>query len=299
VGRGLRDEVELRVIGADGAGDRLVSQFAAPIDFARSSATATEITWPGAGGLEMNGLLFTPTTASPDVPLLVDLHGGPMGGTMLGSSALTTGSTAEWWYWTTLGYAVFVPNDRRNNLHGVGPWWSMVERGDTTTEPIEDVLTGIDAVVARGGVDADRVGVLGHSAGAVLAFQLHARHSDRFRFVVAKGGYADLGHFASLAGPDISPCSQYPIDIPDCDRFVERNSALPFVDRATAPLLVPSGGAEEALWPADYVAALRAVGHDVTEVVYDDELHDIRLPDNQRDLLALVTEFAAQHLADR
>lgn len=57
----------------------------------------------------------------------------------------------------------------------------MLERGDTTTEPIEDVLTGIDAVVARGGVDADRVGVLGHSAGAVLALRLHARHRDRFR----------------------------------------------------------------------------------------------------------------------
>ncbi|CAB4543297.1 MAG: hypothetical protein F2534_02285 [Actinobacteria bacterium] len=55
----------------------------------------------------------------------------------------------------------------------------MLERGDTTTEPIEDVLTGIDAVVARGG--ADRVGVLGHGAGAVLALQLHARHRDRFR----------------------------------------------------------------------------------------------------------------------
>lgn len=295
VARGTRDELEIRVVNADGSGDRLVSELrpANPL----ALANLREVSWRSSDGLEMSGLLARPPgTAS--VPLLVDLHGGPMGGIALDVPAVTVGSTAEWHYWVALGYAVFIPNDRRSHLAGIGPYQAMVDSGDWTALPIADVLTGIDAVVAAGGIDGSRVGLLGHSAGAFLAYQLHARHSSRFKLVFAKGGFANLSYLFELLDLDVCKLDvfEYGSDPVECARRIEINSAYPFMASATAPLYIASGGLEEAQWPADYRDALTALGRPVMETTYEDEVHIIEDPENQRDLLRRVTEFVRQHL---
>jgi dipeptidyl aminopeptidase/acylaminoacyl peptidase len=290
VGSGLLDQSEVRVIGVDGRHDRLVTQLSRPHRLVH--ATTSTVTWAGPGGLRMDGFLVRPQHVDGDTPLLVDLHGGPMGGISPDAGAIAFGSTAEWQYWAALGYTVFVPTRRDSNLHGIGPLQDMIDAGDWSTPVVGDILAGIDAVVAAGGIDDSRVGVLGHSAGAFLAYQLHARAGDRFRFVIAKGGAHSEDALAPSVGQSVCGISySYPDDPAECQRRIRTNDALTFIDGATAPLFVPSGGAEEAAWPADYIAALRERGLSVTEHVYPDELHTINLAANQRDLLRRTTAF--------
>ncbi|HYX36624.1 MAG TPA: prolyl oligopeptidase family serine peptidase [Oligoflexus sp.] len=293
---GLLDEREIRVIDANGKHDQLVIELVGPSTF--QHAEIKEVSWQGTDGLELYGFLVRPRVSAGSVPLLVDLHGGPMGGIALGVPAVTIGSTAEWQYWAALGYAVFIPDDRRSNIHGIGPYQSMVNVGDWTTLPSEDVLTGIDAVVARGGIDGKRVGVMGHSAGAMLAFQLHARHSERFRFVFAKGGVANLADEFEILGVDA--CSENTFELgsdpEECKRRIEANSARPFISQAKAPLFVMSGGEEEGSMVKDYLGELRKLGRTVEEITYPDEFHTINKPENQKDALQCVTAFVKDHL---
>lgn len=301
VARTALGALQVRVVGANGRGDRLVVELQPEMLLGGQKTFEVEaLTWSSTDGLEMNGLLFSPSGAAPK-GLIVDLHGGPMSGIFLDGPGVTAGSPVEWQLWTKLGYAVLVPNDRRSNLHGIGPLQAMVDAGDWTSAPVADVLTGIDAVVRAGKAPERPVGLLGHSAGSVLAYQLHARHSDRFAFVFSKGGHAGDRQIFRLAGLE-PPCPRAELfefrglSASECERRLDVNSALPFVDRATAPLFVASGGEDEARWPADYVEALEARGRVVEQRTYADELHTIERPENQRDLLGRVTRYALEKL---
>ena len=72
------------------------------------------------------------------------------------------------------------------------------------SQDYDDLMSGVDAVIATGGVDADNLFVTGGSGGGVLTAWI-VGHTDRFRAaVVAEAGdqlvqlRADLGHLRLL-----------------------------------------------------------------------------------------------------
>jgi dipeptidyl aminopeptidase/acylaminoacyl peptidase len=87
------------------------------------------------------------------------------------------------------GYAVFQPNFRGSA--GYGQAFLDADRGDLGGGDMRDIVTGIDALVARGLADRDRQFVYGASYGGFLACWL-VGHTNQFRAAVAQNAVTDL-----------------------------------------------------------------------------------------------------------
>jgi len=113
-------------------------------------------------------------------PLLVVIHGGP-------SSYARPSPVDEWGsdtpypieLWLRRGALVLEPN-YRGSL-GYGERFKSLILGKLGQGEPADVLAGVDALAAKGLVDAERVGVMGWSYGGYLTALLSVQAPQRFR----------------------------------------------------------------------------------------------------------------------
>ena len=150
--------------------------------------------WKGADGAAIEGVLFYPDgfRAGQRYPLVVQLHGGPMESDKFGIGA---GSTLFYVpVLTGKGYFVLRPNYRGSA--GYGPAFSRDVNDGYFHQMAQDVVRGVDALIARGLVDQDRLVLTGWSAGGTLVDKLITM-TDRFK--VASSG-AGISNWISLYG---------------------------------------------------------------------------------------------------
>jgi dipeptidyl aminopeptidase/acylaminoacyl peptidase len=150
--------------------------------------------WKGADGTSIEGVLFYPADYRPGQrhPLVVQLHGGPMESDKFG---IGSGSTLHYVpVLTGKGYFVLRPNYRGSIGYGTAFARDVVDGYFHQMAP--DVLLGVDALIARGLVDQDRLVVMGWSAGGTLVNKL-VTMTDRFK--VASSG-AGISNWISLYG---------------------------------------------------------------------------------------------------
>ena len=144
--------------------------------------TGEAVRWNGALG-EVEGVLFKPFgyDAGRRYPLLVNPHGGPRGHSNLDFDPAAA-------YWTSLGYLVLKPNFRGST--GYGDAFTKGNVKDWGEGPFQDVMAGVDALIARGLADADRLFMYGWSYGGIMA-NWTATHTDRFKAIVSGASVAD------------------------------------------------------------------------------------------------------------
>ena len=164
--------------------DRIEREFALP--------RQEKITWKSTDGTPIEGLLFYPVDYQPGTryPLVVQMHGGPMESDKFGA-----GSGLVQNYFPVLaakGYAVFRPNYRGSVGYGNAFYRDIV--GHFFHNMQQDVLTGIDYLVARGVADPDRLVAMGWSAGGHLTNRLITMTG---RFKAASSG-ASLANWTSF-----------------------------------------------------------------------------------------------------
>jgi dipeptidyl aminopeptidase/acylaminoacyl peptidase len=119
------------------------------------------VTWKSRDGLDVEGLLWLPADRKPGekLPLLVSIHGGPAG-------VWTTSFRGINHLYTSLGWAVFEPNVRGSSSYG-----DALLRGnmkDIGGGDYQDVITGVDSLIAQGIADPDHLAVRGWSYGGIL-----------------------------------------------------------------------------------------------------------------------------------
>ena len=119
------------------------------------------ITWKSTDGLEVEGLLWLPADYRPGrkLPLLLSIHGGPAG-------VWTTAFRGVNHVYTSLGWAVLEPNVRGSSSYG-----DALLRGnmnDIGGGDYQDLMTGVDKLIADGIADPDRLAVRGWSYGGIL-----------------------------------------------------------------------------------------------------------------------------------
>jgi dipeptidyl aminopeptidase/acylaminoacyl peptidase len=119
------------------------------------------ITWKSKDGLDVEGMLWLPAgyTAGTKLPLLLSIHGGPAG-------VWTTAFRGINHVYTGLGWAVLEPNVRGSSSYG-----DALLRGnmkDIGGGDYQDLMTGVDKLIADGIADPDRLAVRGWSYGGIL-----------------------------------------------------------------------------------------------------------------------------------
>lgn len=141
------------------------------------------IQWRGADGTTVEGLLFYPLDyqAGRTYPLCVQTHGGPTSSDQFGFG----GWSSYVQVLTARGWAVFKPNYRGSTGYGDAFLRDMV--GHYYQNSHLDVMTGVDALIARGIADGSRMVKMGWSAGGHMTNKI-ITFTDRFKAASSGAG---------------------------------------------------------------------------------------------------------------
>ncbi|MEO6444186.1 MAG: prolyl oligopeptidase family serine peptidase [Gemmatimonadaceae bacterium] len=141
-----------------------------------------EICWTSTDKKNTCGILVKPVgyQAGKRYPLIVAIHGGPQSADVLGFNG---GYGAQ--SYAGDGYMVLKPNYRGSTNYGEAHKWGIVN--NYFQKGYEDIMTGVDKLIADGLVDGDKMGVLGWSAGGHWSNWI-LTHTDRFKAISSGAG---------------------------------------------------------------------------------------------------------------
>lgn len=204
-------------------------------------------------------------------PLALEIHGGPHA---MWSPCETT-MWHEWQMLAAAGYVVFFCNPRGSE--GYGFEFKASIHKDWGSQPTDDILSGVEAIVAKGFIDTKRLCVTGGSYGGYMTAWLIG-HDERFAAAVSQRGVYDLLSFYGTT--DVPRLIEWEFDArpwEDPMRLWEA-SPLAYAERMRTPLLilhserdfrVPIPSAE-----GMYVA-LKKLGRKVKFVRFPEEGHEL------------------------
>jgi dipeptidyl aminopeptidase/acylaminoacyl peptidase len=224
---------------------------------------------PGEGGPIETWVVSPPDAGDGPLPTVVDVHGGPLG-------AWAQTPSLEIFLLVSRGYRVVLPNIRGSATYGRD--WIRPQLGDWGGVDAADVHAALDAVVATGLADPDRLGVLGLSYGGFMVHWLVGT-TDRFKAAVSENGVVNqVGAWAnSDTGPEY--CRTSLLGDPFTPEGIEklwRQSPLRLVSAIRTPLLMLQAEADRRCPQGDneqLFIALRLLGRTVEYVLYPDEYH--------------------------
>ncbi len=144
-----------------------------------------EVTWKSNDGTMVGGVLLKPVGYQPGkkYPLIVAIHGGPAAADML---TFNGGYSAQ--VYAGQGYMVLMPNYRASTQYG--DKFKTETAGDYFTKGYQDIMTGVDNLIAKGMVDSTQMGALGWSAGGHYSNWIET-HTNRFKAISSGAGVAN------------------------------------------------------------------------------------------------------------
>jgi dipeptidyl aminopeptidase/acylaminoacyl peptidase len=199
------------------------------------------ITWKSTDGQEVEGILLKPVGYQPGhrYPLLVEPHGGPTGAS---NAAFKASPNSPGEYWAGRGWATLYPNPRGST--GYGEKFMRGNILDWGGGDYRDIMTGVDAVIARGIADSSKLAVAGWSYGGYMTSWII---SQTTRFKAARMG-AGLTDLESMYGTtDIPGYIGAFFDGPPNKATLamyRARSAMTFIENVKTPTLILHGGSD-------------------------------------------------------
>jgi dipeptidyl aminopeptidase/acylaminoacyl peptidase len=263
---------------------------------ARSWAQVEDFSILSTDGTPIHGLLVRPkqpATGAEKLPLLLWIHGGPIGANHDG-----------WhWRWNPLllvaqGYAVALPNPRGSTGFGQefieGIWGNLW--GD---QCFKDLMCVTDALCARPDIDPQRTTAMGGSFGGYMTNWIGTQ-TARFKCLVT---HASIATMAQFTGTTDHPGWWYlemggENPYADMERF-DRYAPIRYVKNWKSPVLIIHGERDyrcpinEGL---NLFEALQYHGVPSELLVFPDENHWILKPRNVVAWYEAVSEFIGRHL---
>ena len=289
---GRTDEVML--LRADGSVQSVLTNEAAWLE-ARTIAPVEELWLPTKQeGRAWQAWLTRPAgvPADVEVPLILWLHGGPY-------LAWSPDFAIMPQIWAARGYAVLMINPRGSLGYGEA-FTDELERGFPGADDLQ-LLDCVDAVVARGGIDAKRVHVAGESGGGVLTSWLIG-HSHRFASAAVIYGVMDwVSQTLTVDRPDYfghyrAPAMPWE---PGMHEHYWRRSPMSLVAHVRTPTIVLCGEKDTRtpLTQSEmYFTALKLCGVDAALVRYPDDNHSFEWhPSHWLDLVEQVDGWFRRH----
>jgi dipeptidyl aminopeptidase/acylaminoacyl peptidase len=219
----------------------------------RQLAKQDVVTYKARDGKEIQGILISPLNSTGPAPTILTVHGGPEShydnGWLTYYSMPGQVAAAQ-------GYAVFYPNYRGSTGRGVD--FAKSSQGDPAGAEFDDLIDGIDYLVAQGVADKDKVGVTGGSYGGYATAWLCTRYSERLAAGVMFVGISDK---VSKVGTTDIPDEEYLVHArhrpwEKFDFFAER-SPIRYVEQAKTPLLIMHGKNDPRVHPTQSMELFR------------------------------------------
>jgi dipeptidyl aminopeptidase/acylaminoacyl peptidase len=239
------------------------------------------VRWKSDDGLEIEGILWLPADfrSGKRIPVLTELHGGPTG-VVLQAYPLPRVYPIQ--MLVQNGFGVFLPNFRGSANYGAA---LRLKNAQSQGEgDFQDVMTGIDHLVATGIADPDRLGIMGWSYGGYLTASAITQ-TNRFRAASIGAPATDwLTYYGqSDASPDILATyfGGSPWEVPE---NYSRHSPRMRLKHIRTPSLLQVGSLD-INHNGEIYRALQDHGVPVEYVVYPREGHGITEQAHLRDLL--------------
>lgn len=192
-----------------------------------------EVNWTSSDGKTVGGVLVYPVGYQEGTryPLIVAIHGGPASADLL---RFNGGYGAQ--VYAGAGYAVLKPNYRGSRNYGNAHRTDIV--GDYFTLGYEDIITGVDHLIAEGIVDGDRMGALGWSAGGHWSNWILTQ-TDRFKAI--SSGAGTMNWISMYAQSDVQRNRQFYVGdgflYEDFDTYFDQ-SPLKYITNAKTPTMI-------------------------------------------------------------
>jgi dipeptidyl aminopeptidase/acylaminoacyl peptidase len=263
---------DVYVHSADGALRRPLTQSATGGVLGGNLIMPEHVRWTSRDGLEISGLLITPPERVPgDHPLVVSIHGGPVGQTMCNWQPQVQ-------YMAQRGWIVLQPNYRGSK--GYGRAFMEKLYGDWGGGDLDDYITGAEMILGQGLANPRKVVAMGGSAGGYSTLICMTKAPDFFRAGVCRYGIADLATFTDKTWIFERHYIAKLMGVPSRNSalYVDR-SAIHFVNDVKEPLLILQGEEDIVCHPSQMnlmVETLRKAGKDVEYHTYPGEGHGWR-----------------------
>lgn len=216
-----------------------------------------EFRYKAKDGLEITSILIYPLNYEKGkrYPLITYIHGGP-------EAANQNGWLTGYGSWGQIAaakdYFVFYPNYRASTGRGVE--FARMGLGDLAGKEFEDVLDGIDALIAQGMVDKSKVGIGGGSYGGYFSGWAATRHSDRFAAAVS---FVGVSNQISKRNTTDIPYEDYYVHWgiwthEDYEKVYDR-SPVKWAQNSTTPTLILHGKEDPRVHPSQSLELYRSL----------------------------------------
>lgn len=272
-----------------GTGRRLTDQnpVARELDLVRPE----RFRYAGAGGQPVEGWVVRPRGGAPrggasegrepgggPFPTVVCIHGGP-------HAAYGSHLMLQFQMLAAAGIAVLYTNPRGSQTYGQAFASAVVQ--DMGGQDFEDIMAGVDAAVAAGIADPDRLGITGWSYGGYLTAWAVTRTS-RFKAALAGAPITDMYAFSGTE--DLTGLMGWMSGLlPWADRAEQllARSPVRHADRVTTPLMLVAGESDLRCPPSqsdELFTALKRLGRvPVVYIRYPGEGHKLNKPQHLLD----------------
>jgi dipeptidyl aminopeptidase/acylaminoacyl peptidase len=207
-----------------------------------AAGTVEVVSWKSQDGAAIEGVLHKPADFDPGrkYPLLVVIHGGPTG---VSRAIPYTSTIYPIDVWVPRGVLVLEPNYRGSA--GYGEKFRALNVRNLGVGDAWDVLSGIDALVAKGMVDSARVGAMGWSQGGYISAYLTTHDAARFKAISVGAGISDWMTY--YVNTDITPFTrQYLKATPwDDPAIYAKTSPITYIKQAKTPTLIQHGATDQ------------------------------------------------------
>jgi len=238
--------------------------------------------WNAPDGTRVEGILELPPGWSPadgPLPLVVAIHGGPTACSKQHFRFTIYGQTL----FAARGWALFDPNYRGSTGYGDKFLIDLVGRENDIE--VTDILTGVDALIAEGIADPERLAVMGWSNGGYLTNCIITRDS-RFKAASSGAGVFDMAMQWSIEDTP-GHVINYMRGLPwEKAQTMQETSPLYRADKIVTPTVIHVGENDERV-PAEHARGLyRSLKHYLhvpTElIVYPGEGHGLTKYDHRK-----------------
>ena len=229
------------------------------------SVAPKQLQWKS-GDLTIDGRLYLPPEAAKQhVPLIVEVHGGPLG---------AYSDAHEPWVDFLLGHGWAVLRTNPRGSTGYGAAFAAANKNDLGGGDYRDIMAGVDTVLKTEPIDGNRMALMGYSYGGEMAAFVEGK-TTRFKAIIS--GAPVIDQHSEYGTEDSSWYDRWYFGKPwEHPEDAWRQSPLAAAGKASTPFLLLQGESDttDPLGQSkEMYRALRQVGVPVDLVTYPRDNH--------------------------